>query len=120
LVALVQELANESAQAHIRSAAGVALKNTLIAKEADRKAEYARRWLSADKQSTETVKQGALMTLRTASPQAATQAAQVRWGGRVFIRVGDCSNCRSGAATQHVAGFDCALVEQYEHGWGQR
>ncbi|KAK3489205.1 ARM repeat-containing protein [Neurospora hispaniola] len=78
LVTLVQELANESAQSHIRAAAGIALKNAFSAREFARQAELQAKWLQQTDQDTKTrVKQLTLETLASSSTQASQASAQV-------------------------------------------
>ncbi|KAK0656491.1 armadillo-type protein [Cercophora newfieldiana] len=78
LLTLVQELANENAQGHIRAAAGIALKNAFSAREFARQAELQAKWLQQTDQDTKTrVKQLALETLSSNNAQAGQATAQV-------------------------------------------
>ncbi|KAK4452922.1 hypothetical protein QBC34DRAFT_20663 [Podospora aff. communis PSN243] len=78
LITLVQELANENAQGHIRAAAGIALKNAFSAREFARQAELQAKWLQQTDQDTKTrVKQLALETLSSSNAQAGQATAQV-------------------------------------------
>ncbi|KAK0749598.1 armadillo-type protein [Schizothecium vesticola] len=78
LLTLVQELANENAQGHIRAAAGIALKNAFTAREFSRAAELQAKWLQHTDQETKTrVKQLTLETLKSSNTQAGQATAQV-------------------------------------------
>jgi importin subunit beta-1 len=74
---LCQELANESSQSFIRNAAGLALKNSLISSEAQKKMEYQQRWISIDENVKAQIKQMVLATLASPDARAALTAAQV-------------------------------------------
>ncbi|RGB30737.1 armadillo-type protein [Rhizophagus diaphanus] len=74
---LCQELANEQSQQFIRSAAGIALKNTLTSSEASRRNEMVQRWLLVDEATRQQIKQTVLSTLASPDTRAATTAAQV-------------------------------------------
>ncbi|KAJ2785647.1 karyopherin Kap95 [Coemansia interrupta] len=76
LLSLTQELANEAGQAPVRSAAGIALKNALTAKDELLMEQHAQRWLQVDESARSQIKQGALMTLGSGNRQATTAAAQ--------------------------------------------
>ncbi|KAB5560284.1 armadillo-type protein [Coniochaeta sp. 2T2.1] len=78
LATLVQELANENAQGHIRAAAGIALKNAFTAREYAHQALLQQKWLQQTDQDTKTrVKELALETLASSNAQAGQAAAQV-------------------------------------------
>ncbi|KAJ9133644.1 ARM repeat-containing protein [Coniochaeta hoffmannii] len=78
LATLVQELANENAQGHIRAAAGIALKNAFTAREYAHQALLQQKWLQQTDQDTKTrVKELALQTLASSNAQAGQAAAQV-------------------------------------------
>ncbi|KAK2075143.1 hypothetical protein P8C59_009293 [Phyllachora maydis] len=78
LATLVQELANETGQGHIRQAAGLALKNAFTAREFARQAELQAKWLNQTDQDTKTrVKQLAIQTLSSTNALAGQAAAQV-------------------------------------------
>ncbi|KAJ9155733.1 Importin subunit beta-1 [Pleurostoma richardsiae] len=78
LATLVQELANENAQGHIRAAAGLALKNAFTAREFARQAALQAKWLQQTEQETKNrVKELALQTLSSNNAQAGQAAAQV-------------------------------------------
>ncbi|PAV15828.1 ARM repeat-containing [Pyrrhoderma noxium] len=74
---LSSELANEAQSITIRNAAGIALKNSLTAREAARQLDYANRWLALPPEPKNKVKQEALMTLGSAQSKAGSVAAQV-------------------------------------------
>ncbi|KAJ4298508.1 karyopherin Kap95 [Collariella sp. IMI 366227] len=78
LLTLVQALANESAEGHIRAAAGIALKNAFSAREFARQSELQAKWLNQTDQETKTrIKQLALETLSSTNAQAGQATAQV-------------------------------------------
>ncbi|KAF2466360.1 importin subunit beta-1 [Lindgomyces ingoldianus] len=76
LTILSQELANESAQPHIRTAAGLALKNAFSAREYARLRQVQERWLSLNPEIKQSVKGLALRTLSTPDSRAGQSAAQ--------------------------------------------
>ncbi|KAJ2156840.1 karyopherin Kap95 [Coemansia sp. RSA 552] len=76
VVSLAQELANENGQVPVRSAAGIALKNALTAKDDSRQMQCSQRWLQVDESTRGQVKQGVLATLGSENRQATTAAAQ--------------------------------------------
>ncbi|KZF19732.1 importin beta-1 subunit [Xylona heveae TC161] len=74
---LAQELANEQAQPHIRTAAGIALKNSFSAREYARLREVQERWLQqVDINVKKSVKDLALKTLGSNDARAGQSAAQ--------------------------------------------
>ncbi|KAG6021566.1 hypothetical protein E4U41_002457 [Claviceps citrina] len=78
LATLVQELANEQADASIRVAAGLALKNAFTARDYARLQELQTKWLQQTDDETKTrVKQLTLQTLSSDNAQAGNAAAQV-------------------------------------------
>ncbi|KAJ1675667.1 karyopherin Kap95 [Spiromyces aspiralis] len=76
VTALIGELVNEGNNTSVRMAAGIALKNTLTAREDKRKEEYMMRWLQVDPSVRNQIKQGVLGTLATSDSQASRAAAQ--------------------------------------------
>ncbi|KAJ2717299.1 karyopherin Kap95 [Coemansia spiralis] len=76
VLSLVQELASEGAQPPVRSAAGIALKNALTARDEARQEQHSQRWLQVDDAVRSQVKQGVLVTLGSENRQATTAAAQ--------------------------------------------
>ncbi|KAK4145371.1 armadillo-type protein [Dichotomopilus funicola] len=78
LLTLVQALANDSTEGHIRAAAGIALKNAFTAREFARQAELQAKWLNQTDQDSKTrIKQLALETLSSTNAQAGQATAQV-------------------------------------------
>ncbi|KAI1349947.1 armadillo-type protein [Xylaria sp. FL0043] len=78
LATLVQALADENAEAQIRVAAGLALKNSFTAREFARAQELQAKWLQQTDQETKNrVKALALQTLSSNNTQAGNAAAQV-------------------------------------------
>ena len=73
---MAQELANDNAQSHIRQAAGVALKNTLSAREFPRLRHMQMRWRQIDPSSRHAVKELALKSLASKDTRAGLSAAQ--------------------------------------------
>ncbi|KAF2874210.1 armadillo-type protein [Massariosphaeria phaeospora] len=76
LEVLSAHLADDAVQPHVRTAAGLALKNTFTAREYARLRQVQERWLNLDPQFKEKVKQLALSTLRTSDARAGQSAAQ--------------------------------------------
>ncbi|KAK3363625.1 armadillo-type protein [Lasiosphaeria hispida] len=78
LLTLVQELANESAEGHIRAAAGLALKNAFTAREFARQTALQAKWLQQTDQETKTrVKQLSIETLSSPNSRVGGATAQV-------------------------------------------
>ncbi|CAK7274548.1 karyopherin Kap95 [Sporothrix epigloea] len=78
LATLVNELAREDAQGHIRAAAGIALKNAFTGRDPARQAELQSKWLQQTDQDTKSnIKQLTLQTLSSTNSQAGQAAAQV-------------------------------------------
>lgn len=78
LATLVQALADENTEGHIRAAAGIALKNAFTAREFARQAALQQKWLQQTDEETKTrVKDLAVQTLASANAQAGQAAAQV-------------------------------------------
>jgi importin subunit beta-1 len=77
LITLAQELANEQAQPHIRTAAGIALKNAFSAREYPRLREVQQRWIQQlDPNVKKSVKDLALKTLASRDSRAGQSAGQ--------------------------------------------
>ncbi|KAF2749990.1 ARM repeat-containing protein [Sporormia fimetaria CBS 119925] len=76
LTILSQELANEQAQPHIRTAAGLALKNAFSARDHARLRQVQERWLALNADLKTNVKRLALQTLGTPDARAGQSAAQ--------------------------------------------
>ncbi|GAP86613.1 putative importin subunit beta-1 protein [Rosellinia necatrix] len=78
LATLVQTLADDSVEAQIRVAAGLALKNSFTAREYARAQELQAKWLQQTDQETKNrVKALALQTLSSTNTQAGNASAQV-------------------------------------------
>ncbi|KAF2641883.1 importin subunit beta-1 [Massarina eburnea CBS 473.64] len=76
LTVLSTELANEQSQPHIRTAAGLALKNSFTAREYARLRQVQERWMNLNPDIKQNVKQSALRTLATQDSRAGQSAAQ--------------------------------------------
>jgi importin subunit beta-1 len=76
LSTLARELANEQAQPHIRTAAGIALKNAFSSRDALRLREVQARWQQQPEQIRNSVKELALNTLASKDSRAGQSAAQ--------------------------------------------
>ena len=73
---LARELANDAAQPHIRTAAGLSLKNAFSAREYARLRQVQERWLGLNPEIKSNVKGLALRTLSSADTRAGQSAAQ--------------------------------------------
>ncbi|CAO1632013.1 unnamed protein product [Sympodiomycopsis kandeliae] len=74
---LSTEIANDSIDATLRTAAALAVKNALTAREAPRQEEYSARWLSLPEDARNDAKSKSLATLATASESVGRNAAQL-------------------------------------------
>lgn len=74
---LSHALADPGTQSHIRNAAGLAIKNSLSARESARQEEYANRWKSLDQDTREKLKADAIATLAAQDKGARNVAGQV-------------------------------------------
>ncbi|PWA00137.1 hypothetical protein BB558_003829 [Smittium angustum] len=70
------KLVNEASQSPIRAAAGLAIKNSLVAKEPSRQEQYASRWLSITIENRSNIKKGLMLTLASPDTHASTASAQ--------------------------------------------
>ncbi|RYP82540.1 hypothetical protein DL769_001646 [Monosporascus sp. CRB-8-3] len=117
LATLVQALADESTEANIRVAAGLALKNAFTTREFSRQQEIQAKWLQQTDQDTkDRVKSLALQTLSSNNAQAGQAAAQViasiaaielprdQWSDLMATLV---QNVSSGAPHQKQASLTC-------------
>ncbi|KDQ54461.1 hypothetical protein JAAARDRAFT_38128 [Jaapia argillacea MUCL 33604] len=126
MVMLSTELANESSAMHIRNAAGLALKNTLSARESARQTDYSNRWLAMDDATKAKVKQDSLMVLGSPSQKAGGIAAQVvaaiaatelpqgQWSELIQIlleAVNNATNTNLRIAALQTIGFICETVK---------
>ncbi|PWN34213.1 putative karyopherin beta-1 subunit [Meira miltonrushii] len=122
MTTLVSELANESAPSHIRNAAGLAIKNALSAREAQRSDEYARRWFELSEDVRNEIKTKTFNTLGSQDSRAGLASAQVlaaittvelpRGQSQNLIRqlleaMGDVNNKNLRRATLQAIGFIC-------------
>lgn len=119
---LATELANESSPSHIRTAAGIAVKNALTARDPTRVEEYTARWTLLPQDSRDDIKQKVLSTLGSQEHRAGTAAAQViaaiaaidlpvgLWNeliSQLLSAMGDASNMRLRQAALQAIGFTC-------------
>ncbi|KAI0744690.1 ARM repeat-containing protein [Earliella scabrosa] len=126
MVMLSSELVNEASPPHVRNAAGLAIKNTLAAREIARQTDYANRWLALDDATKNKVKQDALMALASPTGKIGTVAAQVvsaiaavelphgQWMDVVGILLGfvsDAANVNLRVATLQAIGFICEALQ---------
>ncbi|KAG2226727.1 hypothetical protein INT45_001074, partial [Circinella minor] len=123
---LIQQVANDQAEDPIRMAAGLALKNSLSAKEYARKEEQTGRWLAVDADTRNQVKQGALLTLATPRKPVANIAGQViaaiaeielplqEWPDLIRIVLENVTNTDNAAlkmATLQAIGYVCEATD---------
>ncbi|OSD03642.1 ARM repeat-containing protein [Trametes coccinea BRFM310] len=123
---LSTELVNEASPPHVRNAAGLALKNSLSAREIARQTDYANRWLALDDGTRNKVKQDALMALASTAGKVGTVAAQVvsaiaavelpqgQWMDVITILLGFVSEQSSSnlrVATLQAIGFICEALQ---------
>lgn len=74
---LINELAREDGDPNVRQAAGIAAKNTLTAKEAERRNQLFERWKVLDLNAKTIIRQKALQILNTREAKIGTTAAQL-------------------------------------------
>ncbi|CAO1615921.1 unnamed protein product [Parajaminaea phylloscopi] len=74
---LASEMANDGTELPLRTAAALAVKNAVTARDGARQEEYAQRWLALPEESRNDVKAKALGTLGTANEGIGRNAAQV-------------------------------------------
>ncbi|KAI8646872.1 armadillo-type protein [Parasitella parasitica] len=77
ILSLCQVLANEENNDQIRMSAGLALKNTLTAKEYTRKEELSQRWIMAAEELRGQIKQGVLQSLSSSKKMVGNTSGQV-------------------------------------------
>ena len=108
---------------HLRTAAGLALKNALTARDMSRKENLQKQWLALDQNAKDQVKAAALHTLASAETRAGTAAAQViaaiaaaelprqQWGDLISKLLTNVANPTSPAqlkqSTLQAIGFIC-------------
>ncbi|KAJ1971490.1 karyopherin Kap95 [Dimargaris xerosporica] len=124
-VALVQELVNEQNPSHVRTAAGIALKNTMTAKDMQRQEEMAKQWMSIEAATKQQVKQATLQTLASSDLRAGTAAAQVvaaiagielplqEWGDLIknLLSFMETDNTNLKQSTLQAIGFVCETID---------
>ncbi|KAI8972612.1 ARM repeat-containing protein [Trametes punicea] len=123
---LSSELVNETSPPHVRNAAGLALKNSLSAREIARQTDYANRWLALDEGTRSKVKQDALLALASTAGKVGTVAAQVvssiaavelpqgQWMDVITLLLGfvsEQSNTNLRVATLQAIGFICEALQ---------
>ncbi|TCD60502.1 karyopherin beta [Steccherinum ochraceum] len=114
---------------HVRNAAGLAIKNTLTARDATRQQDYATRWLNLDVNTRSKIKQDALTSLGASGGKLGTVAAQVvaaiagvelpqnQWMEVIEILLGfvnsnaDAGNTPLRVATLQAIGFICEGIK---------
>ncbi|KAI8907243.1 armadillo-type protein [Gorgonomyces haynaldii] len=74
---LCQELSSTQNGSHIRSSAGLMMKNAVTAKDFERQEELSQRWLHVDPQAREQIKQAVLQALRANESSTGKVAGQV-------------------------------------------
>ncbi|EPQ30681.1 uncharacterized protein PFL1_01582 [Pseudozyma flocculosa PF-1] len=122
---LATELANEASPVHIRTAAGLAVKNALVARDSSRVEEYAARWTALPQESRNDVKAKVLNSLGSQEHRAGTAAAQVvaaiaaielpvgMWSeliSQLLQAVSDQGNLRLRQASLQAIGFTCEVI----------
>jgi importin subunit beta-1 len=130
LVSLSHSLADNSAPSHIRNAAGLAIKNSLSARETARQDEYANRWKSLDLSTRDQLKVDALATLaasdkgaRNVSGQVVSAIAAIElpaglWAGliaQLLEFVGQSDNPGLRQATLQAIGYICESIVRFSH-----
>ncbi|PWN46943.1 putative karyopherin beta-1 subunit [Violaceomyces palustris] len=125
LVELASELSNETSPVHIRTAAGLAVKNALVARDPSRTEEFAQRWSSLAPELRADVKGKSLSALGSQEHRAGTAAAQVvaaiaaielprgEWSDLITQLLGamsDQSNMRLRQASLQAIGFTCEVI----------
>ncbi|PWY98805.1 putative karyopherin beta-1 subunit [Testicularia cyperi] len=123
---LAAELANEASPAHIRTAAGLAVKNALTARDPARVEEYTARWTALPQDNRNDIKQKTLTTLGSQEHRAGTAAAQViaaiaaielpvgLWNELISQLLGamaDQSNMRLRQSALQAIGFTCEGIQ---------
>ncbi|KAJ7802230.1 armadillo-type protein [Mycena olivaceomarginata] len=126
MLMLSSVLVDENSPLHVRNAAGLALKNTLTARESGRSTEYANRWMSLSTEAKTKIKNDALLTLGSSSQKAGTFASQVvaaiaavelpvnQWGDLIEMLLGFVNtqtNVNLRIATLQTIGFICESIK---------
>lgn len=130
LISLSNSLVNNATPSHIRNAAGLAIKNTLSARESSRQEEYALRWKALDSQTREKLKADALASLAATDRGARNVAGQVvaaiatielpagLWNGLIanlLELVGHSDNTGLRQATLQAIGYICESIVSCTH-----
>ncbi|KAH9948461.1 ARM repeat-containing protein [Amylocystis lapponica] len=126
MLMLSSEVVNENSPPHVRNAAGLALKNSLTARENARQMEYTGRWLALDNDTRSKVKQDALLALGSSSKNVGTVAAQIvsaigtvelpqgQWMELIELLLGfvnNSANTNLRVATLQAIGFLCESIK---------
>lgn len=126
LVALSGVLLDESIQPHLRNAAGLAIKNTLSAREQSTQQEYSQRWNALDQSTKDQLKQSWLSALQANDRNARHVAAQVvaalacielpqsNWNEllpALLVRVNSADNPGLRQASLETIGFVCESIK---------
>ncbi|KAJ6463352.1 armadillo-type protein [Mycena sanguinolenta] len=126
MLMLSSVLVDENSPLHVRNAAGLALKNSLTAREAGRSTEYANRWMNLGTEAKTKIKNDALLTLGSSSQKAGAFASQVvaaiaavelpvnQWGDLIEILLGFVNNqpnVNLRIATLQTIGFICESIK---------
>jgi importin subunit beta-1 len=122
MTTLATELANGATPSHIRNAAGLAIKNALSAREAQRSSEYSERWFKLTMEARNDIKQKVFATLASQDSKAGQSSAQVLASiaavelplgqshdmiGQLLSQMGDVNNINLRRATLQAIGFIC-------------
>lgn len=122
---LTTEVANDATDATLRTAAALAVKNALTAREAPRQDEYTSRWLSLPEDARNDAKSKALATLATPSESVGRNAAQLvaaiaaieipvgQWKeliGQLLAAIKDQNNARLRQSALQSIGYVCEQV----------
>lgn len=125
LLSLSLTLADPNAQPHIRNAAGLAIKNSLSARESNRQDEYASRWRSLEDSTRDQLRRDALATLAADQKLPRNVAGQViaavaaldlpagQWGNliaQLLERAGHPDNPGMRQATLQAIGYICESI----------
>lgn len=123
---LATEMANDATNNTLRTAAALAVKNTLTAREGSRQEEYGQRWLGLTEEARNNTKSKALTTLGTANESVGRNAAQVvaaiaaielpagAWReliSQLLAAIRDQNNERLRQSALQAIGFTCETVQ---------
>lgn len=122
---LATEMSNDGVDIALRTAAALAIKNALTAREAPRQEEYTQRWLALPQEGRSETKGKALSTLATPNESVGRNAAQViaaiaaievpagQWSeliAQLLTAIRDQSNERLRQSALQAIGFVCEQV----------